>query len=45
VALAINNFLENKEFFVSMGEVGRKWYQKYGIEKPLNVYMDILKYV
>jgi hypothetical protein len=43
IAEALKDYSRRPDYYRSLGEEGRFWFQKYAVEHPLNKYMDIIK--
>ena len=43
ILLALENYIQNIDYYKNQGELGRKWFLKYCVEQPTNSYIEIIK--
>ena len=39
---ALTDYVHNREFYKKMGEDGRRWFQKYAVDYPMEKYLEII---
>lgn len=42
IANSLHDYMTQRAYYRSMGERGRVWYQQYGVDEPLKIFMDII---
>lgn len=40
---ALVDYVHNREFYKKMGEDGRRWFQKYAVDYPMEKYLEIMR--